>query len=190
MRCAERIVLTSGNPQPQLGNFTRDLEHAFPPVPTELHAVVEDDGLHASSDIHLPDEEPARLRALGQHSLCLRTRTESSDVAKGVRQTGKFGVDIGEEEGHATARAVMLTLLATVKAEVGSLDKVKQVVRIFGMCNAAPDYVLMPQVIDGASDLLYELFGPEIGCHARSAVGIPTLPRGMAVEINGEFEVE
>jgi len=107
----------------------------------------------------------------------------------GVRQTGKFGVDITEEEGYATARAVMLTMLATIKAEVGSLDRVSQVIRIFGMCNATPDYALMPQVIDGASDLLYELFGPEAGCHARSAVGMATLPRGMAVEINGEFEV-
>lgn len=107
----------------------------------------------------------------------------------GVRQTGKFGVDITLEEGYATARAVMLTILATIKQEVGSLDEVTQVVRIFGMCNAAPDYTQMPQVIDGASDLLYELFGAEAGCHARSAVGMATLPRGMAVEINGEFEV-
>lgn len=107
----------------------------------------------------------------------------------GVRQTGKFGADIGEAEGYATARAVMLTILATVKQEMGSLDCVTQVVRIFGMCNATPDYTLMPQIIDGASDLLYELFGPQVGCHARSAVGMATLPRGMAVEINGEFEV-
>mgnify|MGYP006279795213 FL=1 len=108
----------------------------------------------------------------------------------GVRQTGKFGVDISDEEGYATARAVMLTILSTVKQEVGSLDRVTQVIRIFGMCNAAPDYTRMPQIIDGASDLLFELFGPVVGCHARSAVGMATLPRGMAVEINGEFEVQ
>jgi enamine deaminase RidA (YjgF/YER057c/UK114 family) len=83
----------------------------------------------------------------------------------------------------------MLTILATIKNEVGSLDKVKKVVRIFGMCNATPDFIAMPLVIDGASDLLLELFGDEIGCHARSAVGMATLPRGMAVEINGEVEV-
>lgn len=107
----------------------------------------------------------------------------------GVRQTGRFGENITEEEGYATARAVMLTMLATIKAEVGTLDAVTQVVRIFGMCNATPDYHRMPQVIDGASDLLFELFGPEAGCHARTAVGMATLPRGIAVEINGEFEV-
>ena len=107
----------------------------------------------------------------------------------GVRQTGKFGLDINDEEGYATARAVMLTILATVKQELGSLGGVSQVIRIFGMCNATPDYTRMPQIIDGASDLLFELFGPDAGCHARSAVGMATLPRGMAVEINGEFEV-
>ncbi|MBC7802460.1 MAG: RidA family protein [Candidatus Parcubacteria bacterium] len=107
----------------------------------------------------------------------------------GVRQTGKFGVDITEDEGYATARAVALTILATIKQELGSLDKVKQVVRLFGMCNAAPDYVKMPQVIDGASDLFFELYGPQAGCHARTAVGMATLPRGIAVEINGEFEI-
>ena len=107
----------------------------------------------------------------------------------GVRQTGKFGVDISDEEGYATARAVALTMLATIKQELGSLDKVKQVVRLFGMCNVAPGYVKMPQIIDGASDLFFELYGPEAGCHARTAVGMAALPRGIAVEINGEFEI-
>mgnify|MGYP000712249525 CR=1 FL=1 len=110
-------------------------------------------------------------------------------LLEGVRQTGRFGENITEAEGYATARAVMLTMLATVKAEVGSLDRIKQIVRIFGMCNARPEFTTMPQVIDGASDLLYELFGPEVGCHARTAVGMASLPRGIAVEINGEFEV-
>ena len=107
----------------------------------------------------------------------------------GVRQTGKFGVDITEDEGYATARAVALTMLASIRQEIGDLDKVKQVVRLFGMCNVTPDYARMPQIIDGASDLFFELYGPEAGCHARSAVGMAALPRGIAVEINGEFEV-
>jgi len=107
----------------------------------------------------------------------------------GVRQTGKFGVDITEDEGYATARAVALTILASIKQEIGDLDKVKQVVRLFGMCNVTSDYVKMPQIIDGASDLFFELYGPEAGCHARSAVGMAALPRGIAVEINGEFEL-
>jgi enamine deaminase RidA (YjgF/YER057c/UK114 family) len=103
-----------------------------------------------------------------------------------VRQTGKFGVDITVEEGYATARAVALTMLATVKAHCGDLDRVKRVLRLFGMCNCTPDFAQQPQVIDGASDLLFELFGVP---HARSAVGHVALPRGIAVEINGEFEL-
>lgn len=104
----------------------------------------------------------------------------------GVRQTGKFGVDITVEEGYATARAVALTMLATLKAHCGELDRVKRPLRLFGMCNCTPDFAQQPQVIDGASDLFFELFGTP---HARSAVGHAALPRGIAVEINGEFEV-
>jgi hypothetical protein len=107
----------------------------------------------------------------------------------GVRQTGKFGVDITVEEGYATARAVALTMLATIKAHCGDLDRVSRVLRLFGMCNCTPDFAQMPQVIDGASDLFFELWGPERGTHARSAVGHVALPRGIAVEINGEFEL-
>jgi enamine deaminase RidA (YjgF/YER057c/UK114 family) len=107
----------------------------------------------------------------------------------GVRQTGKFGVDIAVEEGYATARAVALTMLATIKAHCGDLDRVKRVLRLFGMCNCTPEFAQMPQVIDGASDLFFELWGPELGKHARTAVGLASLPRGIAVEINGEFEL-
>lgn len=108
----------------------------------------------------------------------------------GVRQTGRFGEDITDEEGYATARAVMLTILSTVKEAIGDLDRVRQVIRLFGMCNVVPGYTTMPQIVDGASDLVYELFGPEIGWHARTAVGMAALPRGIAVEISGEFQVE
>ena len=103
-----------------------------------------------------------------------------------VRQTGKFGVDISVEEGYATARAVALTMLASIKAHCGDLDRVKRALRLFGMCNCTGDFTQQPQVIDGASDLFFELFGSP---HARSAVGHAALPRGIAVEINGEFEL-
>lgn len=107
----------------------------------------------------------------------------------GVRQTGKFGADITLEEGYATARAVALTMLATIKAHCGDLDRVQRVLRLFGMCNCTPDFAQHPLVIDGASDLFCELWGAELGRHARSAVGHVALPRGIAVEINGEFEL-
>ena len=84
-----------------------------------------------------------------------------------VRQTGRFGVDITVEEGYATARAVALTMLATIKAHCDDLDRVKRVLRLFGMCNCTPDFAQQPQVIDGASDLFFELWGPEFGKHAR-----------------------
>ena len=106
-----------------------------------------------------------------------------------VRQTGKLGADMTVEEGYATARAVALTMMATIKQHCGDLDRVKRVLRLFGMCNSAPDFLQQPQVIDGASDLFFELWGPEFGKHARSAVGMAALPRGIAVEINGEFEL-
>jgi enamine deaminase RidA (YjgF/YER057c/UK114 family) len=80
-------------------------------------------------------------------------------------------------------------MMATIKAHCGDLDRVKRVLRLFGMCNCTPDFLQQPQVIDGASDLLFELWGPEFGKHARSAVGHASLPRGIAVEINGEFEL-
>lgn len=106
-----------------------------------------------------------------------------------VRQTGKLGADMTVEEGYATARAVALTMLATIKAHCGDLDRVKRVLRLFGMCNCTPEFGQQPQVIDGASDLFFELWGPDSGKHARSAVGHVALPRGIAVEINGEFDL-
>jgi enamine deaminase RidA (YjgF/YER057c/UK114 family) len=93
------------------------------------------------------------------------------------------------EEGKLSAKVAALNILATVKKEVGDLDNVKRVIRLFGMVNCTPDFAEPPQVIDGASDLFFELFGPEYGCHARSAVGQVNLPRGGCVEIASELEV-
>jgi enamine deaminase RidA (YjgF/YER057c/UK114 family) len=106
------------------------------------------------------------------------------------RADGKLGADMTIEEGKLVARVAALSILASVKQEVGDLDHVRRVIRLFGMVNCTPDFPNMPAVIDGASDLFFELFGPEFGCHARSAVGQVNLPHGTAVEINGEFEVK
>ncbi len=106
-----------------------------------------------------------------------------------IREHGKLGKDMTIEEGYAAAKVSALAILASVKAEVGDLDRVKRVIRLFGMVNSAPDFGDHPRVIDGASDLLFELFGTDRGCHARSAVGMAGLPRGQAVEINAEFEL-
>jgi enamine deaminase RidA (YjgF/YER057c/UK114 family) len=106
-----------------------------------------------------------------------------------VKGQGKVGRDLTLEEGYAVARAVALSMLASLKAELGDLDRIKRVVRLFGMVNVAPGFDRMPQVIDGASDFFYELFGPKAGQHARTAVGMAELPHGIPVEINGEFEI-
>ena len=108
----------------------------------------------------------------------------------GVRHYGKLGQDVSVEEGYATARAVALSMLASLQAHTGDLDRVVRVVRLFGMVNVAPGFHRMPEVIDGASDFLFELFGPVAGQHARSAVGLAELPHGICVEINGEFETD
>jgi enamine deaminase RidA (YjgF/YER057c/UK114 family) len=86
-------------------------------------------------------------------------------------------------DGYADARLAGLNLLASVKAAVGELKRIEAVVKVFGMVNAVPDFPHHPKVIDGVSDLLIEVFGPEVGRHARSAVGMGSLPRGMSVEI-------
>lgn len=108
----------------------------------------------------------------------------------GVRASGRVGADMTIEEGYATARATALSILSSVKMEIGSLDRVKRVARLFGMVKVAAGFDHMPEVIDGASDLMFDLFGPERGRHARTAVGMYELPHGIAVEINGEMEIE
>ena len=108
----------------------------------------------------------------------------------GCKQKGKVGADVSEEEAYLCAKAVALTMMATIKAEVGDLDHVKRVIRLYGMVNGAPGFDRHFAVIDGASDLFFELWGPEFGRHARAAVGIAELPRGAVVEIMGEFELQ
>ena len=86
--------------------------------------------------------------------------------------------------------AIALNVLASVRAELGTLDAIKQVVKIFGMINSAPGFNRQFAVIDGASDLYIEIFGPKAGQHARSAVGMFELPRDLPMEIEVIFELE
>ena len=105
----------------------------------------------------------------------------------GVKQHGKVGAAVTEQEAYQTARAVALQMMASIKAVVGDLDRVARVIRLYGMVNSAPGFDRQFAVIDGASDLFYEVWGPEAGQHARAAVGIAELPRGAILEIMGEF---
>ncbi|MFQ5425804.1 MAG: RidA family protein, partial [Gaiellales bacterium] len=102
---------------------------------------------------------------------------------------GKLGRDTDVETGQEAARLTMLNMLATLKAELGELDRIGRVVKLLVMVNSAPDFGEQPVVANGASDLLVEIFGPERGAHARSAVGMGALPFGISVEIEGIFEI-
>ena len=102
---------------------------------------------------------------------------------------GKLGKDLDVDQGYDAARQVMLNILQSMKQELGDLDKVQRVVKLLGFVNCTSDFPDQPKVINGASDLLVELFG-ERGRHARSAVGMQQLPFGIAVEIEMVVEVE
>jgi enamine deaminase RidA (YjgF/YER057c/UK114 family) len=102
---------------------------------------------------------------------------------------GKLGRELSVEQGYAAAREVALNLLATTRAALGSLDRVKRVVKVLGMVNSAEGFTDQPKVINGFSDLMVEVFG-EAGRHARSAVGMAELPMGIPVEIEMILEVE
>lgn len=101
---------------------------------------------------------------------------------------GKVGTDLSVEEGYQAARDVGLQIIATAKAALGNLDRVVRVVKLLGMVNCAPDFGQQPQVINGCSDLLIEVFG-DAGRHTRSAVGFVALPNQIPVEIECTFEV-
>jgi enamine deaminase RidA (YjgF/YER057c/UK114 family) len=103
--------------------------------------------------------------------------------------TGVVGRDVPIEKAYASARNVGLCLLASLKAEIGDLGKVRRVVKLLGMVNAAPDFGDQPKVINGCSDLLVQVFGDR-GKHARSAVGMGSLPSRISVEIEMIVEVE
>jgi enamine deaminase RidA (YjgF/YER057c/UK114 family) len=96
---------------------------------------------------------------------------------------GKLGREYGVEEGYQAARLTMLNILATVKDALGDLDRVERVVKVLGLVASAEGFNQQPNVINGASDLLVQVFGDGIGKHARSAIGVAELPIGMPVEI-------
>ena len=93
------------------------------------------------------------------------------------------------DEGYQAARIVALSILSSLKRTLGDLDRVTAWLRVFGMVNSAPGFDRQPAVINGFSDLILELYGPEVGQHARSAVGMAELPFGIPVEIEAEVEI-
>ncbi len=103
--------------------------------------------------------------------------------------TGRVGADLDLEGGKAAARQVGLAILATLQSQFGSLDRIKRIVKVLGMVNCTPDFADHPKVINGCSELFADVFGPENGIGARSAVGMGSLPGNIAVEIEAIFEL-
>ena len=108
--------------------------------------------------------------------------------ADGTMVTGKLGDTMTVEEGYQAARLVALGLLGTLKGAIGDLDRVRQFLRLHCMVNSAPDFTEQPEVANGASDLIIELFG-ERGRHTRAAIGMVSLPRGVCIEIEMQVQV-
>ncbi len=102
---------------------------------------------------------------------------------------GKVGADLTVDQGYQAARLTALAILGSLHRELGDLDRVTAWLRVFGMVNAAPGFGDEPAVINGFSDLILELYGPDAGQHARSAVGLAELPWNMPVEIEADVEI-
>lgn len=109
--------------------------------------------------------------------------------ADGTNMQGKLGKDMTVEQGYMAARQTAISLLSTLKAELGDLNKVKRIVKVTGWVNCEPDFGDQPKVINGCSDLLVSVFGAK-GMHARAALGANALPMGMPVEVEIIVELE
>lgn len=135
--------------------------------------------------LRLPDppRQRGKLRPAIQVGSVIRTSGHTSTL------TGKLGKDVTIEQGHEAAQETILKCLMAVKTVTGDLDKVKRVIHVLGLVNAAEGFTQMPQVMHGATDLLLELWGEEAGWHTRSAIGVYQLPGNSAVEIELTVEV-
>ena len=103
--------------------------------------------------------------------------------------TGRVGSEIDKEQAKLAARQVALTILSSIKSEIGSLDKIKRVIKVLGMVNAVPDFEFHPYVINGCSELFAQIWGSDNGVGVRSAVGMGSLPNNISVEIEALFEL-
>ena len=142
--------------------------------------------------IRLPDEPPPAANyvpAVRTGNLLFLSGLGPAAAADGTTPRGKLGADLTLEQGYEAARLVGINLLARLKGALGDLGRVKRIVKLLSMVNAAPDFTQTPAVANGCSDLLVELYG-DPGRHARSAVGMNALPFNIPVEIEMIVEVE
>ena len=157
------LAQTDFDPEAQLKKLNIELGKVSPPVATYVKAVQTGNLVYLSG--HVPDEVP------------------------GKRTRGKVGSQLSVDEGKEAARITAVSLITTLKWHLGDLKKVKRIVKVFGMVNADPSFTQHPVVMNGCSDLLVAVFG-ERGKHARSAIGMGSLPLDAAVEIEMIVEVE
>ncbi len=106
-----------------------------------------------------------------------------------ARPLGKVGAELTAEQGRHAAHLTALGILGSLERAIGDLDRITGWTRVFGMVNAAPGFEAMPSVINGFTDVIIEVFGPDIGAHARSAIGVAELPFSIPVEIECEVEI-
>ncbi|MGN4945129.1 RidA family protein [Bacillus cereus group sp. MYBK104-1] len=133
---------------------------------------------------------PAIRPAVGNYVSCVRVGNLLFTAGQGVDEYhGKLGKDISIDEGYKAARQSMLNLLSVVRNELGNLNKVKRIVKILGFVNSTEYFINQPKVMNGASDVLVDIFG-EKGKHARSAVGMAQLPNNTTIEIEMVLEIE
>ncbi len=141
--------------------------------------------LKAPAGIVLPF---ASVRLLGNRAYISGHGPQNPDGSV-AQPLGKVGAELSQAEGYQAARLVTLSILGSLKRELGDLDRVLAWLRVFGMVNSAPGFTRQPAVINGFSELILDLYGPERGQHARSAVGMAELPFGIPVEIEAEVEI-
>ena len=128
------------------------------------------------------------VQVVGRRALISGHGPQSPDGSF-ARPLGKLGLDLDVEQGYLAARLTALSILGSLKRTIGDLDRIANWTRVFGMVNSAPGFTQQPSVINGFSDLILEVFGPVIGAHSRSAVGLAELPFNIPVEIEGEVEL-
>jgi hypothetical protein len=130
----------------------------------------------------------APVRLIGERAL-ISGHAPQSPAGPMAAPLGKLGRELSVEQGYAAARLVALSVLGSLKRTLGDLDRIAAWGRVFGMVNSAPGFIQQPSVINGFSDLILELYGPTVGAHARSAVGLAELPFNIPVEVEGEVVV-
>ncbi len=128
------------------------------------------------------------VRLIGHRALISGHGPQNADGSL-AHPLGKLGRELSLEQGYAAARLTALSILGSLQRALGDLDRVASWGRIFGMVNSAPGFQQQPSVINGFSDLILDLYGPEAGAHARSAVGMAELPFNIPVEIEGEVAI-